>query len=157
MTVFYGANRRILAHVCGPRGRGKARKLCAFCPAIHEWLCDGCDKPICHTHATSIRPIDKDFCPDCMKCDSGGCAARAVAPQVECIGPGAEKAETGEPVCVAHSLVYTAFLRDGGFERVYSRKDLTLEQKRAAVREWVIANWPKLNPYLNRFFNQGDK
>lgn len=155
MSILYGANRKIMGHVCFGRGRGGKKRLpCAFCPEIHEWLCDGCDKPICADHAISIRPIDKDFCLECMRCDSGGCAAREVAPQVQCFGPGAEKSATGEPVCVAHSLVFTAFLRDGGYERVYTQKELTLEQKRAAVREWVTKNWLKLNPYLNRLFKK---
>lgn len=160
MSVLYGGNRRIFGHVCvtRDRGKGKKRRLCSACSEPHEWLCDGCDAPICSEHAASIRPIDKDFCPTCIEKTWLECEARDVAPQVKCYGPGAEKSATGGMICVAHSLVFTAFLRSGGYERVYTQKDLSIEAKRAAVREWVTKNWIKLNPYLTQVLNKrGDQ
>lgn len=119
-TPFYGADRRPTGYACG-RGQTKPRP-CTFCRIACQLLCDGpgCDVPVCGACARSVRSLDKDFCPKCIATVVDGCAAAAFVPQVKCVGPQCEKSADGSPVCVAHSLVFTTFLRplsSVGFKR----------------------------------------
>lgn len=147
-TPFYGADRRPMGYACG-RGQTKPRP-CTFCRIACQLLCDGpgCDVPVCGACASSVRALDKDFCPKCIATVIDGCAAAAFVPQVKCVGPQCEKSADGSPVCVAHSLVFTTFLRGGGFRDVWSRTDLHQARKRELFREWVQTHWLDLNPVL---------
>jgi hypothetical protein len=68
-VIFVSDDGKISGFVCGPRGKRRDVRSCAFCTTIHTLLCDfkvggkTCDKPLCARHAVKIAR-EVDYCPD---------------------------------------------------------------------------------------------
>ena len=156
-STLFGGDRRIMGHVCHGRGKGKKRKQCHACGTPHDYLCDGpgCDVPICARHAISVRSIDKDFCRACADFAwVAPCPAASDLPFVKCQGHTPEKSEGGGGICLAHSIAFTAWLRDGGYERCYQQTKMSPEERRPIFGAWAADNRLKLERHLDATFRR---
>jgi hypothetical protein len=145
----YGPDRRVQVIAC-TRGRGgKKGKPCTFCSSPTELLCDGpgCDVPVCGACAKSVRPLDKDFCPRCIVKTVDGCAAAELVARIACLGPETERSQDGRPICLAHSVAFTWFLRNGGYD-VWRRRDIDQAAKRVIFKSTVEGLWEQLEPII---------
>lgn len=97
---------------------------------------DTCDAPMCHACAISIRPIDMDFCRDCVKAEPHECAC-GPTPEHPCRGPTVGK----DRCCLAHSLLFTRWLQAHGGAEVYADASKSRDEKRRVFRFW-LARFP---------------
>lgn len=142
---LFGPDRRVNGFVCTRGPRKGTRTPCAFCkkPGA-DLLCDGpgptprrtCDAKICRACAIGVRSLDADFCPTCAGKDTVTCPAGMGIRADSCSGP-----ETKEGTCLKHAVIFDKWLRDlGGYRDVYSRDDLSREQKRLRFRTWLTTD-----------------
>jgi hypothetical protein len=142
---IYGSDRKPTGFICTRGPKKDARVVCQFCGGLNgSLLCDGpgptprktCDAKMCGKCAISIRPLDVDFCPRCAGLPgAAGCPVASGVRADPCSGPVVKK----EGTCLKHAFLFNHWLREGGFERVYSRDDLSREQKRLAFKTWLQA------------------
>lgn len=140
---IWGPNRQPMGFICSRGPRKGPKTPCRFCGALGApLLCDGpgatpkktCDAPMCPKCAVSVRSLDSDFCPRCAASSPPSPCPAGVGVRADpCAGPIVK----AEGTCLKHAFLFQHWLRDGGWERVYKREDLTREQKRLAFRTWL--------------------